>query len=131
MSHIKGKDTSIEIKVRHWLYHCGIRYRKNNKGIPGTPDISIKKYKIAIFVNGCFWHGHKDCKYFKLPMSNVEFWENKITRNIDRDYAIYEKLRAEGWLVLVLWECELKRDFNQVMTKCHSMIIDRIKENSL
>lgn len=85
MSHIRGKDTTIEISVRKWLYAKGLRYRKNTKSIMGTPDLSIKKYKIAIFVNGCFWHGHENCKHFKLPQSNVEFWKEKIDRNIERD----------------------------------------------
>jgi DNA mismatch endonuclease (patch repair protein) len=84
MSKIRGKDTKIEIKVRHWLYHHGIRYRKNCKDIAGKPDIAIKKYKIAIFIHGCFWHGHENCKYYRLPKSNTEFWKDKLKRIKER-----------------------------------------------
>ena len=115
MSKIKGKETTIENKVRLYLYHNGIRYRKNTKTIPGTPDISIKKYKIAIFVNGCFWHGHQDCKYFRIPKTNVEYWTKKINRNIERDKKGISLLESEGWTVITIWECQLKYDFDKTM----------------
>jgi DNA mismatch endonuclease, patch repair protein len=115
MSKIKGKETTIENKVRLYLYHHGIRYRKNTKTIPGTPDISIKKYKIAIFVNGCFWHGHQDCKYFRIPKTNVEYWTQKITRNIERDQEVKIRLESEGWTVITIWECQLKSSFEETM----------------
>lgn len=127
MSHIKGKDTSIEVSVRHWLYHNGIRYRKNSKKITGSPDISIQKYKLAIFINGCFWHGHDGCKNFRLPKSNEKFWKNKINRNIERDNENYAKLDKEDWLVIVIWECNLKHDFNGEMEKLLVAITDRMK----
>lgn len=126
MSHIKGKDTTIEIAVRKYLYSKGIRYRKNVKEIPGSPDISIKKYKIAIFINGCFWHGHQECKYFHLPKSNVEFWQNKIERNIERDEQNYQKLSKDGWLVIILWECEIKGDYEENMLRCYNQILNRV-----
>lgn len=126
MSHIRSKDTTIEISVRKWLYAKGLRYRKNTKSILGTPDLSIKKYKIAIFVNGCFWHGHENCKHFKLPQSNVEFWKEKIDRNIERDLKIVSSLENDGWLVILIWECELKKDFDGIMTKVYNMMLDRI-----
>ena len=115
MSKIRSKDTKIEIKVRHWLYNNGIRYRKNCKDIIGNPDIAIKKYKIAIFVNGCFWHGHTDCKNYRLPKSNMEYWESKINRNIERDKNNIDKLRIQGWNVFIVWECQANRDFENVM----------------
>lgn len=126
MSHIRGKDTSIEVAVRLWMFHHGIRYRKNVRDIEGTPDIAIKKYKIAIFVNGCFWHGHDNCKYFKLPKSNTEFWKTKIEKNMERDIQTHQNLTNSGWLVLVLWECELKKNFEVVMMECLSSIKSRM-----
>ncbi|MDP3058513.1 MAG: very short patch repair endonuclease [bacterium] len=82
MSKIRSKDTKIEIKVRHWLYQHGVRYRKNCNDIVGKPDIAIKKYKIAIFVHGCFWHGHENCKYYRLPKSNQEYWQDKLEKTL-------------------------------------------------
>lgn len=85
MAAIKGKDTKPEILVRKFLFSKGLRYRLNNRKLPGSPDIVLKKYKTVIFVDGCFWHGHEGCKYFRLPKSNTSFWETKITQNIERD----------------------------------------------
>ena len=115
MSKIKGKDTKIEMKVRHWLFHKGIRYRKTCKDIVGKPDIAIKKYKIAIFVHGCFWHGHDSCKYFRLPKSNHEYWQKKIENNKSRDFDNLEKLQRMGWNVFVVWECQIKSNFESTM----------------
>lgn len=115
MSKIRGKDTQIEIKVRHWLYQHGIRYRKNCKDIPGKPDLAIKKYKIAVFVHGCFWHGHENCKYYRIPKTNTDFWKDKIYKNIARDKDVVEKLQDLGWNVFTLWECQLKVDFERTM----------------
>lgn len=115
MSHIKAKDTKIEIKVRHWLYHQGIRYRKNCKDVVGKPDIAIKKYKIAIFVHGCFWHGHEDCKFSHLPKSNLEYWKPKLERNIERDKSNVKILQQEGWNIFILWECQIKSSFEETM----------------
>ncbi len=109
MSMIKGKDTKPEELVRKFLFSKGLRYRKNVKSLPGKPDIVLKKYKTAIFVNGCFWHGHKNCKYFVMPKSNTDFWAEKISRNIARDSATYQDLTQLGWNVVIVWECELKK----------------------
>lgn len=122
MSKIKGKDTKIEIKVRYWLFHKGIRYRKNCKNILGRPDIAIKKYKIAIFVHGCFWHGHENCKYYRIPKSNIEFWQSKIEKNRERDKKIIECLENEGWQVFVIWGCMLKEGFEGVMESLYEDI---------
>lgn len=108
MSQIKGKNTKPEELVRKFLFSKGYRYRKNDKRLPGSPDIVLPKYKTVVFVNGCFWHGHNGCKYFVWPQSNAAFWKEKILRNIDRDNQNYCQLRESGWKVLLVWECELK-----------------------
>ncbi len=108
MSQIKGKNTKPEEMVRKYLFAQGFRYRKNDKKLPGTPDIVLPKYKTVIFVNECFWHGHEGCKYFVWPRSNSEFWKKKIEDNIIRDQQKIELLKSDGWKVIVVWECELK-----------------------
>ena len=108
MSRIKGKNTKPEELVRKYLFSQGFRYRKNVRTLPGSPDIVLPKYKTAIFVNGCFWHGHVGCKYFVWPENNAEFWHIKITTNIERDSRNIKLLEQAGWKVLVVWECELK-----------------------
>ena len=99
--------------MRKYLFSKGFRYRKNDKRLPGKPDIVLPKYKTVIFINGCFWHKHTGCKYFSWPKSNIEYWENKITRNVQRDSENYEKLKAMGWRVLIVWECELRKEHFQ------------------
>ena len=108
MSHIKSSDTVPEIIVRKFLFSNGFRYRKNDKSLPGKPDIKLTKYKTVIFINGCFWHGHFNCKIYVMPKSNVEFWRDKIEHNIIRDKRNLELLVREGWKVIVIWECQLK-----------------------
>lgn len=108
MSQIKGKDTKPEEMVRKYLFAQGFRYRKNDKKIPGTPDIVLPKYKTVIFINGCFWHGHAGCKYFVWPKSNRDFWKKKIEANISRDQQKTVLLESHGWKVITIWECELK-----------------------
>lgn len=108
MSHIRSRNTKPELKVRQWLWHHGYRYRLNVKGVPGKPDIVMRRYHTAIFVNGCFWHGHEGC--CKIPQTNTEFWINKITRNQQRDQQNYQLLKDNGWQVIVIWECQLQPD---------------------
>lgn len=108
MSQIKSLDTNPEMIVRRYLFSMGFRYRVNYKKLPGKPDIVLKKYNTVIFVNGCFWHGHKNCKYFKVPATRTEWWENKINKNIINDQNVIRKLEVMNWKVLVIWECELK-----------------------
>lgn len=115
MSRIKSKDTKIEVQVRKYLFSKGFRFRKNDKRYPGKPDVVLPKYKTVIFVNGCFWHQHEGCKYARLPKSRPEYWEPKLKRNIENDRKHYHELEASGWHVIVLWECELKKDFEGVM----------------
>ena len=109
MSQIKGKNTKPEELVRKYLFAQGFRYRKNDKRLPGTPDIVLPKYKTVIFVNGCFWHEHKGCKYFVWPKSNPDFWKKKIETNMERDSNQILELEVLGWKVIVVWECELKK----------------------
>ena len=108
MSCIRGKNTKPEILVRKRLHARGFRFRLHNKKLPGSPDIVLPKYGVAIMVNGCFWHGHKGCRYATKPKSNVEFWETKIVRNRHRDEVTTAHLEALGWTVITIWECELR-----------------------
>ena len=108
MSRIRGKNTKPEILVRKGLHARGFRFRLHNKKLPGSPDIVLPKYGVAIMVNGCFWHGHKGCRYATKPKSNVEFWETMIARNRHRDEVTTAHLEALGWTVITIWECELR-----------------------
>ena len=108
MAAIKGKDTKPEMIVRKYLFSRGLRYRVNNRKLPGSPDIVLKKYKTVVFIDGCFWHGHEGCKYYRPPKSNVNFWRHKIAMNIARDYANGVDLRLAGWKVIRVWECDIK-----------------------
>lgn len=108
MSRIRGKNTKPEILVRKGLHARGFRFRLHNKKLPGRPDIVLPKYGVAIMVNGCFWHGHKGCRYATKPKTNIEFWETKIARNQHRDEVTAAHLEALGWTVITVWECELR-----------------------
>ena len=123
MSCIKGKNTRPEEIVRKYLFYRGFRYRKNDKRLPGTPDIVLPKYKTVIFVNGCFWHGHKNCKCFVVPKTNTDFWVNKIEANKQRDCRKIDALQELGWKVIIVWECQLKRNvFSETMSALVSKI---------
>lgn len=113
MAAIRGKDTKPEMIVRKYLFSRGLRFRVQVRKLPGTPDIVLPKYKTAMFVNGCFWHGHEGCKYFRLPKSNAEFWKEKIERNIERDRESMQALLDLGWKVIRVWECELRNKANR------------------
>jgi len=107
MSKIKAKNTSPEIFVRSFLHVNGFRFRLHEKRLPGKPDLVLPKYNLAIFVNGCFWHGHSNCRDARLPKSNIEFWKNKIELNQKRDKRKTQELQDMGWRVAIIWECEL------------------------
>ncbi len=107
MSRIKSRDTSPELKVRSILHSSGYRFRLHRKDLPGKPDIVLPKYRTVIFVHGCFWHRHLDCKYAYTPKSNIEFWEKKFTANIQRDLRSKRLLQEQGWTVIVVWECQV------------------------
>ena len=118
MSRIRSKNTKPEELVRKYLFSQGFRYRKNDNRLPGKPDIVLPKYKTVIFVNGCFWHGHEACRYFAWPQNNAEFWKNKISGNIQRDRYNRQLLADQGWRVIDIWECELKKSkVNETLLK--------------
>lgn len=112
MSSISGKNTEPEIAVRSLLHSLGYRFRIHRKDLPGNPDIVLPKYKKIIFIHGCFWHGHRDCKRSKLPNSNREFWEQKIRSNVQRDNKIISSLTENGWDVMILWTCQIRNSEN-------------------
>ncbi|MBW3092888.1 DNA mismatch endonuclease Vsr [Bifidobacterium sp. 82T10] len=109
MSRIRSKNTKIEVLVRSYLFRRGLRFRKNDRRYPGHPDVVLPKYHAVVFVNGCFWHMHDGCAKHSMPKSNVEFWSAKLARNHDRDIRQHAELRAAGWRVIVVWECELAK----------------------
>ena len=117
MSRIKGKDTKIEISVRKYLFIKGFRFRKNDKRYPGKPDVVLPKYKTVIFVNGCFWHRHSGCKDATIPKTRTDFWLEKLNRNVANDEKNIRLLTDDGWSVIVLWECELEKNFEDTMEK--------------
>ena len=110
MSQIKGKNTKPEMLVRRFLFANGFRYRLHDPKLPGKPDIVLPKYKTVIFVNGCFWHGHKGCSYFVLPKTRTEWWLQKIKGTMNRDKAAEIALNVLGWKVILIWECQLKKN---------------------
>ena len=108
MAAIHGKDTKPEIIVRKYLWRHGFRYRLNHARLPGRPDVVLRMYRTCIFVNGCFWHGHENCRYYTVPKTRTEFWVNKVKRNQERDLEVQHKLARMGWHCITIWECELK-----------------------
>lgn len=123
MRQIRSKDTEPEMIVRKRLFSIGFRFRLHKKGMPGKPDIVLPKYKTIINVNGCFWHGHKECKYFKLPETRHNWWKEKIISTIARDKKNNGKLKLMGWNIIDVWECELK---GEVKEKTLSEISNKI-----
>lgn len=108
MAAIKGRDTKPEMTVRRHLWRRGFRYRVNDKRLPGHPDIVLTSYHTVIFIHGCFWHAHEGCRHFRIPKTNQEFWTAKFQRNRERDIRDHEALKAMGWSILVVWECQLR-----------------------
>lgn len=124
MSQIKGKDTKPEMIVRKFLFSQGFRYRVHNQKLAGKPDIVLKKYRTAIFVHGCFWHGHTGCKYYVIPKTRTQWWIDKIDSNKERDLKNFKKLIQERWRVITIFECELRADkrvktLNEVITQIY------------
>ena len=109
MQQIKATNTKPEMLVRRFLHAQGFRYKLHDKTLPGKPDVVLPKYKTVIFVHGCFWHGHKACKYYVVPRTRAEWWLKKIKTNKANDAKAIYALKKEGWKVIVIWECRLKR----------------------
>ena len=131
MSRIRSTNTKPEEIVRKYLFSHGFRYRKNDKRYPGKPDIVLPKYRTIIFVNGCFWHMH-GCSRSRLPRSNQEYWKPKIERNIQRDAENQQKLEADGWKVIVVWECELKKRIaeERLSRLCEEIRVDILQKSN-
>ena len=123
MSHIRSTNSKPEETVRKYLFSKGFRYRKNVRALPGCPDIVLPKYRTVIFVNGCFWHKH-DCPRFVWPSTNPEYWTPKIMRNVERDKMNYQMLQDQGWKVLIIWECELKKKTRE---ECLNALVEKIR----
>lgn len=132
MARVKSKNTKPEIYFRKLLWHKGFRYRMNYKNLPGSPDIYLSKYKAAIFINGCFWHMHKNCKYSTIPKNNHDFWKEKLEGNIKRDKQNYQKLEDMGIRVIVVWGCEIKKMIKDksIEEKMTDSISNRIINNN-
>ncbi len=128
MALISGKETKPEISVRSFLFNQGFRYRKNVKSLPGKPDIVLPKHQTIVFVHGCFWHGHVNCKKATKPTSNVKFWNTKIQGNVERDERVKHELRKSGWKVITIWECKLKskNSFDKTLNKLAAKIEHRL-----
>lgn len=122
MSRIRSKNTKPEIIVRKFLHKNGFRYRLHVKNLAGKPDIVLPKYKTVIFVNGCFWHGHDECKYYVTPKTRTIFWEDKIKYNKIRDNRNEADLRKDGWRVIIIWQCQLKTDLPKTVFELISLI---------
>lgn len=117
MSRIRNKDTEPEILTRKFLFERGFRYKLYDKTLPGKPDLAFPKYKTAIFIHGCFWHGHKGCKYFVIPQTRREWWIQKISRNKQLDAEHNRELKRLGWKILTVFECKLKpKDRNKTLS---------------
>ena len=115
MSAIKSKNTKPEITLRKLLHSMGYRFRLHRKDLPGSPDIVLPKYKTVIFVHGCFWHRHENCKYATTPKTRKEFWEKKFRENINRDNLNQANLSLKGWKIIIIWECQLKGDIKKLI----------------
>ena len=126
MAGIRGKNTRPELFLRKNLHAMGFRYRLGGKGLPGKPDIVFPKLRVVIFVHGCFWHMH-ECKYFKLPTTNSQFWLEKLEGNVQRDRRVVDELRSKGWTVLTVWECEFRESKYQMPNSAVLALAAKIK----
>jgi DNA mismatch endonuclease (patch repair protein) len=126
MQQIKAKNTRPELVVRRYLFSQGLRFRIHVKNLPGSPDIVFKKFKTVVFVHGCFWHSHENCKYSVAVKSNKDYWNQKISKNIMRDRSAQLDLINQGWNVIVIWECQLKSvNHAQTLQKLYKSIVSR------
>lgn len=124
MSRVRSKNTQPELMVRKFLFSKGFRYRLHDKKLPGTPDIILPKYKTVIFINGCFWHGHNNCRYAAIPQTRTAWWQNKIDKNVRKDEDAQARLIKEGWKVILVWGCDLKpKTRGETLEKIPDLII--------
>jgi DNA mismatch endonuclease (patch repair protein) len=128
MSKIRSKNTKPEIMLRRALFELGYRYRIHNKTLPGKPDIVLSKYKTVIFIHGCFWHYHADCREGRIPNTNSLFWKEKLLKNITRDQKHQESLKLLGWNVLICWECEIEKNKDAIVEKIIAFLNNSTKE---
>ncbi len=126
MSRIRSRDTGIEMKVRKYLFSKGFRYRVNAADLPGRPDLVLRKYMTVIFVHGCFWHRHKNCRYATLPKTRTDYWQAKFARNADNDAANQAALTELGMHVIVIWECQINKEFDEIMRKVVDELAGRL-----
>jgi len=122
MSQIKGGDTAAEIKLRSLLHRAGYRFRKNDKRLPGKPDIVLPRYRTVVFVNGCFWHRHPGCKFAYTPKSRVDFWTQKFDATVERDILVRSQLENSHWQVLTVWECDLAKKPDDILRELDSAL---------
>lgn len=126
ISRIRSNDTKPEILIRSYLFRRGLRLRKNDRRYPGSPDVVLPKYRTIVFVRGCFWHLHEGYKYYKIPNSNVEYWENKLYRNREREEQNKKELEDMGWIIITVWECQLKKDKREeTLKKLYNQIVSQ------
>lgn len=132
MAAIKSRDTKPEVAIRRLLHAAGFRFRLHRKDLPGRPDIVLPRYKTVVFVNGCFWHQHPECKLASNPSSRPEYWRAKLDRNVERDRHSYASLTNLGWKVIVVWECEIRRNASAVAEHIGNLVVTRnASENSV
>ena len=130
MSRIKSKNTTPELTVRSLLYHMGFRFRLHRKNLPGKPDIVLTKYKTVIEVRGCYWHRHKGCREASVPKTNTDYWMKKFNRNVERDKENEKRLKALGWDVIIVWECETE-NHKTLMDKLDNLFQKQTSKHSL
>jgi DNA mismatch endonuclease, patch repair protein len=125
MARIKSKNTGPERRVRSLLHRMGFRFRLHGRGLPGHPDVVLPKYGAVVFVHGCFWHRHEGCKYAYVPKTRKAFWMAKFEQNVTRDARVLSSLKALGWKVLVVWECELRDE-----ARIAKRVLQRLRKRS-
>lgn len=134
MSRVRSSGTKPEMEVRKTAHAAGFRYRLHRKDLPGKPDLVFPRYRIAVFVHGCFWHWH-GCQRSRMPRANRDYWEEKISRNIGRDRRVVETLRELGWETVVIWECQLNSDLSALLSRLHATRLSKptltVRENSV
>lgn len=128
MASIRGKDTKPELQVRRGLHALGYRFRLNQRQLPGTPDLVMRRWRAVIFVHGCFWHGHAGCRFFQIPATRTEFWTTKISDTAKRDAMACKALVDKGWRVAQVWECALKRDEDGVIRQLDAFLRSNARE---